>query len=587
MICLMFGNDVNAQKSTSPYTNYSFDIEGDLPKEIKKKITNISTTAAFKDKKNTTRLAINRRLTRDQKKIGVYLKSIGYFDYFLDKKIRMKRGKARVTLTVKLGPQYNFGDIEFISDGDPLPDIDIPLEKGTVFSSTLLLKAEEIFLTHLSENGYPSPLIRDREIIQDSDRKIVSVLIYLNPGQKTRFGETQITVGNFVKKSFIQNRLKWCKGQIFNQEKLDESRDNLINTDIFDGVVVKAKSVEGAFTPIDVTLSERKRHYIGLGLDYSTEDGFGGKVFWGHRNLWNGGEQLKISYEHLQLKKGLEAELFVPDVLTVDQTWHSTLEVASETFDAYDAEIMKIATGFSKPFGIYKRDFGIAVSHEKVEGNPFFLIGFPFMISRDSTGKEVDPFRGQYIEVVLEPNKDIRETRAFFVITKARLSTFFKLAGNGRLVLAFNGKTGSIVSKNFRDIPQSRLFYIGGAKSIRGYKYQYAGPLTSEPNPDDRTPKGGRGFAELETEIRYRINDEWGAVAFVDMGALTENQFIFDRVKSRVDPDDGKLFTGVGLGARYYFADVSPLRLDIAMPLTRRKDIDRALQIYVSFGHSF
>ena len=43
---------------------------------------------------------------------------------------------------------------------------------------------------------------------------------------------------------------------------------------------------------------------------------------------------------------------------------------------------------------------------------------------------------------------------------------------------------------------------------------------------------------------------------------------------------------GAGLGVRYYTA-IGPLRLDVGVPLSRRHEIDDAVQIYVSIGQAF
>lgn len=586
VMCLISCHAVQAE-TLSPYINHSFHIEGDIPKEIKKKIESLSLTASHKDNTRNTFLAIKRRLVKDQKKIAIYLKSIGYFEFNMKSDVKVIGKKALVVFSIDLGPQYCFGDIRFISEFYDIPEMNLPIETGLPFSTNLLLEAEEKILKELRTKGHVDPKVEDREVTTNSVSKTVSTLVYIFPGHKTNFGETQYVVGDFISRKFIDNRIKWKKGCLFDQENLEESRVNFVKTEVFESVIIKPLPQEENETPIYLNLTESKRHFVGFGLEYSTQDGFGGRAFWGHRNLWGGGERLKLNLEYLQFKRTARADLSMPDILAVDQTWQNTLEISRENFDAYDADLVRFNTGLSKSFGKYTRDFGIAFSREEVRDVNFFLIGLPMILSRDGTESVTDPSSGTFVQIHAEPTKNFVGEKETFTILKSQFKTYFKFARSSRFVLAFNAKTGSIVSEKLKHVPATRLFYIGGANSIRGYQYQYAGPLTLEANPKDRVPIGGRSFAELATELRYRISDEWGAVIFGDMGALSEDQVIFTHCKKRLNPDDGKIFAGLGFGARYYFADLSPVRADIAFPLTRRKDIDKFLQFYISFGHSF
>src|SRR3712207_7649762 len=64
--------------------------------------------------------------------------------------------------------------------------------------------------------------------------------------------------------------------------------------------------------PVAITVAERERRFIGFGADYSTTDGFGARAYWGHRNLFGGGDRkstrlnsshANISYAVFCLKK--------------------------------------------------------------------------------------------------------------------------------------------------------------------------------------------------------------------------------------------------------------------------------------------
>jgi len=120
-------------------------------------------------------------------------------------------------------------------------------------------------------------------------------------------------------------------------------------------------------------------------------------------------------------------------------------------------------------------------------------------------------------------------------------------------------------------IPANLRFYAGGGGSVRGFGYQLAGQLN-----DDDDPIGGRSLLELSGEVRVRITESIGAVAFVDAGT----------VYSSSAPDFSEtLRVGAGPGLRY-FSPIGPLRLDVGFPLNPR-DSDDTWQLYISIGQAF
>ena len=107
---------------------------------------------------------------------------------------------------------------------------------------------------------------------------------------------------------------------------------------------------------------------------------------------------------------------------------------------------------------------------------------------------------------------------------------------------------------------------------MRGYAFQDIGPrdFTND-------PAGGRAVAEVGAEIRWRVWGDIGLVPFVEGGEVFESEL----------PEVGNgLRWGAGLGVRY-FTPIGPLRVDFAVPLQRRRDIDDTFQFYISLGQAF
>jgi hypothetical protein len=120
------------------------------------------------------------------------------------------------------------------------------------------------------------------------------------------------------------------------------------------------------------------------------------------------------------------------------------------------------------------------------------------------------------------------------------------------------------------DLSGSTVFYAGGGGSVRGYDFQSIGPRDAR-----NKPAGGASLIEASVEFRQRIGQSFGAVAFVDAGAVGTQAFA---------PTDA-MRVGAGLGLRYY-TPIGPIRADVALPLIRQQG-SGAFGFYVGLGHAY
>jgi len=138
-------------------------------------------------------------------------------------------------------------------------------------------------------------------------------------------------------------------------------------------------------------------------------------------------------------------------------------------------------------------------------------------------------------------------------------------------VLAVRGSIGSIPGVRTDGLPPDKLFYAGGGGSVRGFAYQSAGPRDAF-----NMPIGGASIVEASIELRQRIGESFGVVAFVDAGAHYLTTLPDFSETPRI---------GAGLGVRYY-TGFGPVRLDVGVPLNRRST-DASFGVYVSLGQAF
>jgi translocation and assembly module TamA len=90
------------------------------------------------------------------------------------------------------------------------------------------------------------------------------------------------------------------------------------------------------------------------------------------------------------------------------------------------------------------------------------------------------------------------------------------------------------------------------------------------------TLTGGQSVFETSVELRQRLNETFGLVAFTDAGTVGSGSFV-DFSK--------QLSMSAGLGVRYY-TDLGPIRLDVAVPINPGTD-DPKFGVFAGIGQSF
>jgi translocation and assembly module TamA len=327
--------------------------------------------------------------------------------------------------------------------------------------------------------------------------------------------------------------------------------------------------------PMTLELTESKHRSIGGGIEYDTTRGFSAEAFWEHRNLLGRGERLKVTATGGQTEYGVETSLRVPAFLDdVKNTLHVDGEAKQEYLDAYDATRIGATVSMERVFtDTLSANAGVTLQFEEIEEDgeteEFTLVGLPLGLTWDTSDDLFDPHRGNRLQLSFTPFTSVAGEPTTFAVT--RLFDSFYIPFSRDIVLANWGRVGIIFGEEAEDIPADKRLYGGGGGSVRAFGYQRLGPLD-----DDDDPKGGRSLLELGTELRVRITDEFGAVAFVEGG----------NVYSEIVPDfNAEFLWGGGVGLRY-FTDFGPIRLDVATPFNPRDD-DDPFQIYVSLGQAF
>nr|MCU0937404.1 BamA/TamA family outer membrane protein [Gammaproteobacteria bacterium] len=581
-------------------------------------IADVSQLAQLRDQAPAGPFALVARAEADAARIDTVLRSFGHYDAVIVVRVAgrdvgeagllplLERlpGGAPVPVEVDIdpGPLYRIGVVRL--DG-PVPDAArqaFDLDAGQPARAGDVLAAGQAVLAALREDGFALARLPPPDAVVHHRERIVDVVYAAEPGPRVAIGE--ISVGGFerLREDYIRRRLGLEAGEPFSPTRLEQARQDLLAH----GVLAWARIAPGdspdeaGRLPLTVEVAERPPRVVRLGGAYASDEGATLSGAWIHRNLLGGAEELTLQGEVGRLTQNRAADLsyLVRSSLRVPDLWRRDLDLRAdlagirEFLEAYDRDAVTAGIALEHRFapGLAGRA-GLAFEDARItqEGPPqdYRLLALPVSLNWDSTDDPGEPTRGSRIVLEATPVRVLAGPAEGFVRARAVAAGYWAPpvgssqgdrdgspdpAGLAltRTVLAGRFVLGDLLGAGADEVPPDWRFYAGGAGSVRGFPFQSIGPRT----PSGR-PAGGEDLLEASLELRLRFGAHWGAVAFVDSGAVSASGI----------PHLGDLSVGAGVGVRYY-TPIGPVRLDLATPLTASPG-DAPVQLYVAIGHAF
>ncbi|UCZ56280.1 BamA/TamA family outer membrane protein [Desulfurispirillum indicum] len=195
---------------------------------------------------------------------------------------------------------------------------------------------------------------------------------------------------------------------------------------------------------------------------------------------------------------------------------------------------------------------------------------FGLNIRKDGTDNIISPTQGY----------ELSATQHYSLSDSANLSNYHTSIVRGtyylppwpRGVIALHGAAGQITREDDAlPVPLENRFRLGGANSIRGFKYE---DIASRSSGGARI--GGFAYDLLSVEYRHFLGN-FELVAFYDLGNVYSERL--------GDSSSSTPYTGMGTGIRYR-TPVGPIRLDVARAQSH-KDQASDFEIYLTIGYSF
>ncbi len=541
----------------------------------------------------TSLLHLRRRATRDVENFMDVFHSRGYYGATVTLELDREATPIVLHYLAEPGVQYVFGDVvvEGVNtDGDvgepSLLDV-LGVTSGDAALAAPIAKANSRLLSYLRNHGYPAPRIAKRDVVVDHETQLVKVVFHVNSGPKAVYGAASYEGLERVRPVVVDRLLPWAPGDRFDQRQITELRTRLYDTGLFATASVDpmaAEVGEDGLVPLRVLVTERPPRTISAGLEYKSDEGVGTQFRWENRNMRGLGHDFSVETTLATELREIDLRYHIDGFRRLDQALSASFVIAQEEREAFNSDRVQALTFVERevtPKLTLAAGVGFRVGRVEQLGetNSHELLYFPLEARLDYSDDPLDPSRGFKVRLRLEPYLDPIGELRYFTKTDLEVSHYygfgsFETAEKKTLpnwVIASRVRLGAILGESRDNVPADIRFYGGGGGSIRGYRFQTVSPLI---NSD---PIGGGSLGEFSIELRRRLTESLGMVAFIDGGAAFESSY----------PDfSGDIQFGAGVGVRYY-TPLGPLRFDIAVPLNKRSEIDDAFQIYLSIGHAF
>ncbi|MCC3246044.1 autotransporter assembly complex protein TamA [Methylocystis sp. WRRC1] len=456
---------------------------------------------------------------------------------------------------------------------------------------------EAEWVDQLRDKSYPlAKVVSSRPVILHREHAM-DVAVTIDPGPRAGIGEVQLSGSSGVDPDVIRSFIYLEEGEPYSPKKLADTRRSVARIEALGGVKVSDgdRLDKNGNLPILVETSERKRHVIGAAAMFSNINGPALRAYWMDRNLFGGGERLRVDLEGgLAYYNNSSAFLAFPHIEASNLVGLAHVGFLKPALWGTRNDLLLDASAVRERTVYYWASYGNftgAIRHRfsdtasiqggiEVEGGQFFdawglhnysLLGFPLSGNYDSTDNALAPTRGVRVVGRVTPYVNALPHGVGMVESKGQASAYYALDEDAWRIIAGRVAVGSIVGASIENIPASHRFFAGGGGSVRGYRYKSISPY----NGFD-FPTGGRSLFEASLEARLRVTQNIGVVPFFDIGAAFSSPW----------PDFGStLRAAAGLGLRYYTA-IGPIRVDVATPLNPRP-VDSRIALFIGIGESF
>jgi outer membrane translocation and assembly module TamA len=372
------------------------------------------------------------------------------------------------------------------------------------------------------------------------------------------------------------------RGSLYSPNTIDHAEERLRLLELFSQVRFELEPYRGDTLDVLVVVSERDAQRLEIGGGYWTDDQLKGRALWTHRNLLRRGRGLQTRGSYSRFEQEVSASTWWPAMIGARIRGQVTGSLRREDEDAYLMRTVEI-----EPALIYRPTLkstvtaGLSVASIDLTIRTVLPEGFEFEDGalaylfarwiRDGTDNRLDPRQGRATQLRTEWSPVWFPGVNHYALVEAIHSIYVPLPRGVVGAAKVEGGYARPLGTSLELLPKKR-FFMGGAKSMRGFRRRELGPVSPEGDP-----LGGE--VRLGTSVEARIPivwKLWGAV-FADAGQVW-------LTRGEVALSDLEVAVGPGLMIE---TPVGPIRADVGFRVTDVVPDEPRHAYHLSIGHPF
>ena len=490
------------------------------------------------------------QLKYDSKRINELYYEKGYLDAqvkepFLD--IDFASNQAKLDFFIAEGQKYITNGIKIYLDSsivDPQTIYpELKLIVGNTFNIKKLRQDQEYIRTKVADKGYAFVDVKF-DLVKDEKNQKVDVVYNVIPGKKVYINDVKISGNTKTLDRVVRRDVYLAPGDLYNLTDFKSSTNKLKRSRFFESVNIEEKRVSDEKLDIIVKVTEAATGSLMLGGGYGSYDKMMVNGSITEVNMFGSGLGLGLSADLSARSNRFELSLKNPAINDSDYNGevevHSTKAEINRT--VYDSDIN--TKGFSVALGKQLfRDFYAGTRYRLDYIQEDYDYTSKFLNNRDLT-KEI--FKTQdYISSSITPYVNFDNTDDYYFPREGiKLGTSLEYAGVGgdskyikstsygkyfyslenlaELDWVFRLKTQVKVLVDNGQINQGDSLYLGGAKTLRGYK-SYAFPSNESGYKTEPYKNLWANSLEMSFPLVPSAKMRWGV--FYDYGMIGQDTF--------------------------------------------------------------
>ena len=564
------------------------DLQGDLQ----------SRTAAviFRPRGLTSRDLIER----DGEIIEARMRAIGYRKVAVVERrlgVAIDSDELVITFVVEEGPRSTVAEVAL--EGNQVYSRDELLSTqslvpGAVLDAANLQADANRILQHYADEGFITAEIAPRIIDLDGDT--VRVVYEIEEGNRAFVGQIVLAGNVRTGEASIRKYLEFHEGEVMRLDRLRLTEKNLYDSGAFREVLIRSEATGTAsdgfaeLRTVYVDLIEASPWLLVYGGGFNTDDGPRGILEISNVNLFG---RLNTAAVRLRASKRLQlAQLSYtnPNPFDTGLPLLGTIRFEREIKDAFSLlrfttllqvqKKLKDTLDFKEGFffrynfeQVRVFDLNLSPGELEREDRPVRLGKLSATYYRDSRNNLFDPDDGSFISLDAQIASAALGGNSRYVRFFGEYQRYDKVPKVDKLTYAFAAKLGAARPYGAsEDLPISERFFSGGARTLRGFSFEEAGPR----DPVTNEPVGGNVLIVVNNELRFPIAGRIGGQVFSDTGNVFKS---WDKVKF------SRFTESIGGGLRFD-TPVGPIRIDVGYLINGPNSV-KSYAVHVSFGQAF